>query len=282
MTFCDSCGSPIFLDPRRGEAVCSGCSLVADMQVFEERPLTADTELVGLNTGIPVTKIVNEMRDAGGRAINNETRSKMKRLSWVDSHSPDKRNRSIKKLFAQVETAGQRLDVTKVVRERAFYIAKRAYDKHTLCNQDFLLLTGGAFMLAAQETGVCLMFKDLVRVLSISRAKPEKQLRRAYRIMKRALKMYQTTDSPETLISFATSKLGLPPNVNSEAKRIYESFSRYRMMRADVAVAIFVAAHKKGKPKPQVHVASALGVSDMILRSRLNESFPELLNKKRN
>ena len=261
------CGDTMKQDSYRGETFCPTCGLVADARIFDSQ-IQAGTEFSGsIHNGVPLTRIRNESHDAGGGSINEGTRQKMRRLKRIDSTVTDNRSRSLKKLYAEVKVMGDRLNSTKELRDRAFFLAKQAHDKKVLRNQEFALMAGASFILAAQESGGNISFDEVLKVINIAREKPKKQLFRAYRVVKQVLGMQAVSVSPDAIIAVGISKLGLPPALERKAKGIYDAMPKHRTIRVDAAVAVFIAA----KNVPQSRVADAFGVSDVIIRSRMAE-----------
>lgn len=276
---CEECGSPTFADSVHGEIVCSGCSLVIE-QMLDARPMVThegdmlSAETVSFtNTGMPSTRLTNERYDGRGNAIHQETRDRMKRIAWLDAHSLRRKDRSIKRLHGMVSSACTKLGTTTQMRDRAFFLTKKAYEKGALHNQEFALLAGSAIMLAFQEAGRHISFDEVLRVLPVSRHRPKRQLARAYRITKRTLGLGNVRGGPELILS----KLALPHDILREAKSVLRSMPERRKPEVDAAFAVFVAAERAGKPIPQTRVATMCGTTDVSLRARCRKEQPQYL-----
>ena len=279
---CDECGSPVLLDAFHGEYVCSGCSLVLE-RVLDARPsvvhdgdvLSAET-VSFTNTGVQSTRLTNERYDGRGNIINESTHEKFKRLAWLNSHSLRRKDRSLKRLHGLVSAACMKLEANPNLRDRAFHIAKKAYEQGALHNQEFSLLVGSAIMLALQEAGRHVSFDGVLDVLPVSRRRPKKQLARAYRVVKRTLGLVDVRGGPEMIVA----KLGLSLDVLREAKSVLRSMPERQKPETDAAFAVFVAAQRTGKPIPQTAVAVMCGTSDVALRARLRKEYTQYLKAK--
>ncbi len=270
----------VFMDPMRGEIVCTGCSLVVG-QMLDTRPAVAyegdvpSAEAVSFtNTGIPSTRLTNERYDGRGNIINQETHDRFRHLSWLNSHSLRRKDRSIKRLHGMVSAACTKLDANLNLRDRAFYLTKKAYEQGALHNQEFALLVGSGMMLAFQEAGRHVSFDEVLNVLPVSRHKPKRQLTRAYRVVKRTLGLADVRGGPEMILA----KLALSPDVLREAKSVLCSMPERRKPETDAAFAVFVGAKRAGKPLPQTRVAEMCGTTDVSLRQRLKVKFGEIRN----
>ena len=269
---CTECGGPTFTDTIRGEIVCSVCSLVLD-RVFDSRPAPTyegvSSETVSFtNTGVPSTRFTNERRDALGSNINTSTRDKIKRLAWLNDHSSRRKDRSVKRLYHILSAACMKLEMNQQLRDRAFFLTKKAYEKGALANQEFSLLVGSTIMLALQESKRPMKVKDILAVLPVARNRPERQLNRAYRIVKRSLGLQELRKTPEMIVDASN----LPPAIARKAREILRSMPERQKPEVDAAFAIFVAAQSAGAPMAQTKVAAMCGTTDISIRMRLRKS----------
>ncbi len=276
---CDECGAIAHPDAR-GEFVCSNCSLVLNNTILDSSPIRTEDnprpEPTGLNTGISTTRLMNERYDGRGNTINDDTRSKMRRLTWVNDHAIRRKDRSIKRIYALTNGVCSKLSFSPSLRDRTFYLVKKAYEKNVLHNQEFSLLVGGATMIAAREANMYVSVKTLLSVLDISRVNPEKQLRSAYRQMKRALGMYEIHGTASMILS----SLDIDVALKFEARRLLEIIQPPAKPEVDAATALFAAARRKGMPMAQVQVAKLCGTNDVSIRARLRKFFPEYVKTK--
>ena len=274
---CDECGGETTTDEVRGEVICMVCSLIVE-QTMDILPST-DFESTRRDTGLLLTRFYNERRDANGTSISNRTHDRMRRLAWLDQHVSRRKDRSIGRLFLMVTDICQKLEMMNT-RDRAFYLVKQAYARKTM-HQEFSLLVGSAIMLAAQEASVFINMDTMLRVLSISRQQPQRQLSRAYREMKRMLNM-NVQNSPEMKLPLVAEKLKLDMDIITEARNILKvptnAMVRHRP-EIELAVAVYVAAVRKNKRLTQTAVAEACKTSDLSMRVLLRKRFTtEALN----
>jgi transcription initiation factor TFIIIB Brf1 subunit/transcription initiation factor TFIIB len=284
MSACEECGGgPILLDSRRGEAVCGACSLVASETTFDfQEPRSEESrEATTLNAGFPQTRMFNDSRDAGGAFINEESRSRIRRLAWLSEHSSSNRDRSVKKLYAAVNDACRKLQLANQFRDRVFYLSKRAYEKGVLRNQEFSLIVGAAIRLAAQENKMYLSDDTILKVLTISRERPKKQLQRAYRVVKRELALTALRTTPQMLLPKVNATLSLPVNVVRETRKLLDEYTVLHRPEVDLAAAIFVAARRANHDIKQNRIALACGTSDVSLRDRVKKMWPDALESRR-
>ena len=284
MSQCEECGALVLMDTHRGEAVCTNCSLVSVETAFnfqEPRGNEEPREATTLNAGFPQTRMFNDSRDAGGALIREESRSRIRRLTWLSAHSSSNRDRSIKKLFAVAEDACRKLQFRAQFRDRVFYLSKRAYEKGLLRNQEFSLIVGASIRLAAQENKMYLSDDAILKVLTISRERPKKQLQRAYRVIKRELSLHALRTTPQMLLSKVNETLSLPANVVRATRALLDEFTVFHRPEVDLAAAIFAAARRENYDIKQNKIALACGTSDVSLRDRVKKMWPDVLEASR-
>ena len=277
MTSCDECGNPCIVDHVRGETFCSNCSLVTNETVIDTTPASSNEdaprpETAHLNSGIQATRIMNERYDARGGVINEATRDKMRNLTWLDNHSTCSKDRSIRRLHNMVVDVGLKLGLPQPLRDRAFYLVKKGYECGVLRNQEFALLVGACFMLAAKESKYNLPPKLLISRLVIARQNPLRQLNRAYRVVKRGLHVDVAMVSPSTLLPTVSVKLKLDRAMCTATDHLLEQMAggNYHRPEVELGAAIYLADHGLGRKIPQVAIAEACGTTDVSIRSFLN------------
>ena len=281
---CDECGSLAIFDESRGELACSQCGLVLQNTVLDMSiPLTSSGEIdgygppsVGGNASLS-TRFTNEARDSSGHAINESTRERMKRLAWLNAHTVRRKDRSLQRLMAMTTDTCRKMDFKDNIRDRTFTLVKQAYEKNVLPNQEFSLLVGGCLLLAAQEAGMYLSVKSLLDILIISRKRPLRQMQMAYKRIKKTLGMHTVRTNPCALIPSAASALNISPSIQAAARAMLGSMNPYHRPEVDVATVLYAAAFRAKAPVSQLAVAKACGTTDISLRLRLKEMYPECL-----
>ena len=276
MTDCEECGGPCIVDHVRGEMFCSNCSLVVDDTIIDASPVTSEDvprpETAGINAGVGATRITNDRYDARGGVINEVTREKMRNLTWLDNHSTRSKDRSIRRLHNMVVDVGLKLGLPQPLRDRAFYLVKRGYESGVLRNQEFALLVGACFMLAAKESRYNLPPKLLLSRLVIARQNPLRQLNRAYRVVKRGLHVDVAMVSPSMLLPSVSVKIHLDREMCVATDHLLEQMrgGNYHRPEVELGAAIYLAALRLGRKIPQVAIAEACGTTDVSIRSFLN------------
>ena len=277
MTQCEECGNPVLFN--RGEAACSGCGLVAEFTDFDTSiPSSGIPEGSSVvNTGLQITRLLNETKDANGTNINDEARARMRRLKWLDSHTVRRKDRSVRRLFGMMNDASRKLGLSDQLRDRAFFLCKQVYAKGVLPNQEFSLLVGATIKLAAQEYGIFVSDKSLLEVLVIARERPLAQLHRAYRVTKRALAMYGMRSTPQMLFPRVAEELRLSPETRTMTRELLTEFKVYNHPEVALAAAVYVASVRTGMKLTQTAIAKSCGTSDISLRARVRKMWPEVL-----
>ena len=121
----------------------------------------------------------------------------------------------------------------------------------------------------------------ILKVLTISRERPKKQLQRAYRVIKRELALHTLRTTPQMLLLKVSETLSLPANVVRETRKLLDEFTVFHRPEVDLAAAIFAAARREKCDIKQNKIALACGTTDVSLRDRVKKMWPDVLEKSR-
>lgn len=293
---CDGCGGPVVTDERRGEHVCSLCGLVQsdsllvrptdDEATFHRGPATA----VHTESSLTTT-FYDQSHDANGRPISEPQRDRMRRIAFVAGRSRKYKERALGEIQNQVRDISSRLGMPEDLRDRAFYIAKQAYDRHMFVGREFSLFAAACVYLSARERGITPIPKTLLSTINCHAKNPVSQLFKLYSKMRREFKVVTQTVTAEQILPQVANKVFGERDISSllaEAKlALVEIQSRtqhdpqHRKPEVDVAAALWVVAIKFApESASQPKICELCHVSDVAVRARLYEAYPELVKRR--
>ena len=287
---CDQCGGPTFTDDQRAERICSGCFTVVQSGIIDYAPVTMREDeylgpggphhgpAIGLNSGTSLmTPLRVERRDARGHVINRETAQHINYLSVVDGWVINRRDRASKRLYAIVSSQCTKLRLPESVRNRTFYITKRAMDRNVLRGWETSIVVAGAIHLALREAKHFMPMPRIMTVIHSSRPKAEKQVMKAYIKLNRALEIRPVRMTASEILPFVINDLGLPRDVQIVADGILKNMTVSERPALDVAMAVYVACVQEDVLVSQRRIAVSCGTTDVSLRGRVREYCPEFV-----
>jgi len=291
---CEDCNGRILLDETRGEYACVDCGLVAP-EAMLVRPNEDDASYhrgpagqVRTDSSLATT-FYDQSRDANGHVISEGQRDKVRRMAFVNSRTRKYKEKAMGVIQTQVAWIGARLELPHSIRERSFFIAKTAYERHLFAGREFSVFAAACVYLAAREKGAVLIPKDLVAVIDTVAKNPVSQVFKVFHKLKREFKVDTKTVTPEQILPVVASKLFgddralllLAEGVLKEIRATADHDPQHRKPEVDVAAAIWVVALRSGLTLSQPEICRVCQVSDVAVRTRMYELFPSLVKSKK-
>lgn len=280
---CEECGFPVYIDTR-GEAICSGCSLVAQSDIIDTSPVTQHGDVYlgpggaghGPALSVPTpaamtTRPSMVSRDASGRALKPEAAQRMEYLTKVDARIVSNKERSARRLQVAVRDLANRLHAPPELEDRTYSVARKALDAKLFRGWDFGLVAGAAMHFALLESKGHVDLKAFLPQVRVSHeATKLSNLRGAVREIKRLFGVQPEMSTPLEIASEVALAFGL----NGEVKRLLVAnaarLAPSPIPRIDAAALLYVSAQQAGLGLTQKEIAAACGTNDVSLRDRLD------------
>jgi len=282
---CPVCGSTrIISDKDTGETVCSECGMVLTETVMDTGPEYRVFNLQEANdrrrtgSGYSYTiydkglsTVIKGDRDAKGNRLDNETRSRMRRLQRQDNRSKidETHSRNLSIAMAELDRMTSELHLPRNVKEEAALIYRNSLKADLIRGRSI-----DAFV-AASVYAACRVLKvprPLKRVAEAS-TREYSEVAMTYRLLIRELKIKPPVDQPFKFVPGIASKLGVRQPTERLAVEILREADKKKGLtgkdpRGLAAAALYMACQENDDRRVQRVIAEAAGTTEVTLRNR--------------
>ena len=279
-------------DPESGEVICSRCGMVIaqDYANLESLAFTTGDYNQKARTGAPIslsrhdkglaTIIGKPNNDASGRKLNADVRSTFKRLkTWdmrmqIDSST----NRNLYKAFFELNVLKDKLGLSDALVEKTAYIYRKAEGRGLLRGRTISGMITAAVYLACREMGTPRTLKDITRISNTKR----KDIARNIRILTVEMGIKPPVFDPMKCIAKVANTAQIGERTTRHAFKMMNELLRRKTASAgknQMGLApsiLYIACKETGEIKPQKVMASAAGVTEVTLRSRVKDLVKNL------
>ena len=279
-------------DPESGEVICSRCGMVIaqDYANLESLAFTTGDYNQKARTGAPIslsrhdkglaTIIGKPNNDASGRKLNADVRSTFKRLkTWdmrmqIDSST----NRNLYKAFFELNVLKDKLGLSDALVEKTAYIYRKAEGRGLLRGRTISGMIAAAVYLACREMGTPRTLKDITRISNTKR----KDIARNIRILTVEMGIKPPVFDPMKCIAKVANTAQIGERTTRHAFKMMNELLRRKTASAGknqmglAASILYIACKETGEIKPQKVMASAAGVTEVTLRSRVKDLVKNL------
>jgi transcription initiation factor TFIIB len=285
---CPECDGRIITDEERGEQVCEDCGIVVEDGLVDHGPewRAFDDEDADekRRVGAPTTKLLHDdglssvigwqNRDAHGRTLNSEKRSKMERLRTWDERfrTKDAKERNLKQALGEIDRMASALGLPENVRETASVIYRRAVDEDLLPGRSIEAMATGSLYAAARQGGTPRSLDEFATVSRVER----KEFARAYRYLAEELGLAIEPADPVEYVPRFASDLELSKEATQRARSLLETAKSAGVHSGKspvglAAAAIYAASILVNEKITQAEVGEAANVSEVTIRNRYRE-----------
>ncbi|WP_435062305.1 transcription initiation factor IIB [Halobaculum sp. EA56] len=209
-------------------------------------------------------------RDAGGRELSAEKRSRMKRLrTWQERiRTQDAGERNLRLALSEIERMSSAQGVPQSVREVASTIYRRALDEDLIRGRSIEAMATASLYAACRQQGIPRSLDDFVGVARVDR----REFARAYRYISGELGLALEPVDPAEHVPRFCSELGLPEEVKRRATRIVDATTAEGLHAGKsptgfAAAAIYLASTLSDHKRTQSEVAEVADVTVVTVRS---------------
>ncbi|MFC7069452.1 transcription initiation factor IIB [Halobaculum lipolyticum] len=234
-------------------------------------PMTQTIHDKGLTTSIDWRN-----RDASGRQLSAEKRSRMERLrTWQERiRTQDAGERNLQFALSEIERMSSAQGVPKSVREVASMIYRRALQEDLIRGRSIEAMATASLYAGCRQEGIPRSLDDFVRVARVER----REIARAYRYISGELKLALKPVDPAEHVPRFCSKLGLPEGVKRRATRIVDETTAQGLHAGKsptgyAAAAIYLASMLSDEKRTQSEIADVADVTVVTVRNRYKEQM---------
>jgi transcription initiation factor TFIIB len=286
---CPECGKKALVEERStGELSCSNCGFVVSERAVDSGPeWRATNEENGQSrsrTGLPTSITYRDMglstvvgrsnRDASGRVLSPSMRGAIERMRKWDNRAPayGSAERNLGIALDELEKMGEKLGVSKSVKERAAYIYRKALDRGLLRGRSITGITAASLYAALRDTETPRTLKDVAAANNLNK----RSVARDYRILLREMNLNMPVVDAAKSITRIASQVGLSEKAVRRAFEIVrltkeKEISSGKAPMGLAASALYLAGVLEGEVATQRQMAEAAGVTEVTVRNRYKD-----------
>ncbi|WP_284013050.1 transcription initiation factor IIB [Halobaculum litoreum] len=234
-------------------------------------PMTQTMHDKGLTTSIDWRN-----RDASGRQLSAEKRSRMERLrTWQERiRTQDAGERNLQFALSEIERMSSAQGVPKSVREVASVIYRRALSEDLIRGRSIEAMATASLYAGCRQEGIPRSLDDFVSVARVER----REIARAYRYISGELKLALKPVDPVEHVPRFCSELNLPEAVKRRATRIVDETTAQGLHAGKsptgyAAAAIYLASMLSDEKRTQSEIADVADVTVVTVRNRYKEQM---------
>ncbi|KAL8569596.1 Transcription initiation factor IIB [Nucella lapillus] len=282
--------APLVEDYHAGDMVCPECGLVvgdrvvdvgSEWRTFSNEKSTKDNSRVGaaenplLEGGELSTMIAAgpgmDCRDEFGKPMYRNRRTPMYRNRRTLNSS----DRSLLNAFHEVNQMSDRLQLPKMIADRASTLFKQVHVGKALKGRSNDAIASACMYIACRQEGVPRTFKEICAVSKISK----KEIGRVFKLILKNLETNVEVITTGDFMSRFCSNLGLPLSVQKAATHIARKAVEMDLVpgRSPISVAaaaIYMASQASEDKKSQREIGEIAGVAEVTIRQSYKSMYP--------
>jgi len=271
---CPECGGSI--TENIGQVVCQQCGLVLDERIPDfahsgRRAFTRDEKSGRENTGDPISKLIPNISLTTVFDKNHIKNPDLKRAAkWDTRISWEKRNLLI--ATTELKRIAGNLNLPEHVKEKAMGLYKEVFKKGLLKGRSINAMVAACLYFSLRINIIPKTLDDILEHTTVS----GRDIRKSYVVLIRELNLKVPNRDPISLIPRYISALGLDSDFEILTVDLIQKYkSKVHISGKDpkgiCAGAIYLAGRLKKETLTQKGIATAVGVTEVTLRSRFKE-----------
>ncbi len=283
VTRCPDCNSQdIVHDPQRGELICTGCGMVLSEALIDPRAgvraFTPEEKAQRSTNGLPLSQMLPDYglstkvsKRINGNGVSAERAGRLERiLRWNSRSTWRRRNFTI--AFTEIRRMAEKLSIPGHIRETAAIYYRKAYKHDLLRGHSIKAMVAACVFASAKTCGFPLTLENVLK----TSGEEDRVIKRCYVLLVKTLNLKPKRQNLASIVPRFANHLGLSAPVEQRAIEILGITSEKLQLsgkdpKGYVAAAIYLAAKQLGETRSQQAVASALGITEVTLRSRQRE-----------
>jgi transcription initiation factor TFIIB len=278
----------LYVDPVRGERVCSNCGFVVDEGFVDLGPDWTTFEgddriragpppsVMAPDKGLG-SMVGNGLRDAKGNPIDARSVAALNRLRRVSQWTRyDRTERALAPGLAQLSSLSSRLGLPPAFRERAAILLRKAIEAGLSRGRSMDAIVASVVYLAAKQLGAPRGLHELSQATGVT----VHRISLTSKVISRELGVFGRATRAEDFVPRFASQLGLDGRVSERAWALVNRVRDSKLLEANSPVgiaagALYLAAEELNVPLTQAQIARLTGVSEVTIRKhyRLLKEF---------
>jgi len=274
----------------QGELVCDSCGLIVEGANIDRGPewraFNHSERQSKSRVGAPTTQTMHDKglttqidwknKDAYGRSLSAEKRSRMRRLrKWQERvRTKDAGERNLQFALSEIDRMASALGVPRSVREVASVIYRRALADDLIRGRSIEGVATGCLYAACRKEGIPRSLQEVAEVSRVER----KEIGRTYRYIAQELGLEMSPVDPREYVPRFCSALELSEEVQAKTREIIKVTTEQGLLSGKsptgyAAAAIYAASLLCNEKKTQREVADVAQVTEVTIRNRYQEQI---------
>jgi transcription initiation factor TFIIB len=288
---CPECESASLIKSGdQSELVCADCGLILEEDAIDHGPewraFNHAERQSKSRVGAPTTQTMHDKglttqigwqnKDAYGRSLSSEKRSRMNRLrKWQERvRTKDAGERNLQFALSETDRMASALGVPRSVREVASVIYRRALSANLIRGRSIEGVATSALYVACRKEGIPRSLEEVAQVARVE----QKEIGRTYSYIARELDLGMRPVDPQKYVPRFCSELDLSEEVQSKATEVIEISTEQGLLSGKsptgyAAAAIYAASLLCNEKKTQREVADVAQVTTVTIRNRYQEQI---------
>nr|MDO8084372.1 TFIIB-type zinc ribbon-containing protein [Candidatus Sigynarchaeum springense] len=276
---CPECDSPnLVQDSRRGELVCASCGAVVECGAYDcsqdKRAFTAEEVNSRSHHGSPITALTDIAWTNVIHVDDKNASPSLKRAARWNNRLPWKM-RTLLQGFTEIKRVCSAIAVPKLVAETAATYFRKVQKMNLLRGRSMNGFVGGCVYLACRTSKIPRSIDDIYLEMSDT---TDRDIRIGYSVLVSELKVYVPRISAVALLPRFASALALSEDSLHLAEKLLAAIEIRNNTGKDpkglIAAAVYLACKMRDEETAQKRVATACGVTEVTLASRIKEFAP--------
>lgn len=274
---CPECkGANLIRDDHRGELICSDCGTVVDQMTFDfsqdKRAFTAEEVENRRHNGSPISALSDISWTTVIKATDKNSSKSLKRaVKWNSRLTWEKKNFLI--AVNEIKRICTNLGLPRIVAETSAKIYKKVQKLNILRGRSINGFVGACVYAACRLNKIPRSVNEIYAEMPNT---TDRDIRICFRVLLNELHLKMPKINAVSLVPRYASAIGLSQLITTKAERLMADFQeRANIAGKDpkgiIAAAIYLACKDAGEQRAQKMVATACGVTEVTLRSRIKE-----------
>ncbi|VDI41551.1 transcription initiation factor IIB-like isoform X2 [Mytilus edulis] len=271
-------------DYHAGDMICPECGLVVGDRVVDvgtEWRTFSNEKSTGNKDPSRVGAAENPLLDGGD--LSTMIQVDPTSMSYDEHGKPMYKNRrtmssadrALINAFREIGNMGDRLNLPKMIADRANNLFKQVNDGKALKGRSNDAIAAACMYIACRQEGVPRTFKEICAVSKISK----KEIGRVFKLILKNLETNVELITTGDFMSRFCSNLGLPTSVQKAATHIARKAVEMDLVagRSPISVAasaIYMASQASADKKNQKEIGDIAGVAEVTIRQAYKQMYP--------
>jgi len=291
---CPECNSRnLASDQKQGERYCQDCGVLVEDSMLDygaewvHKPGVSGADEQS-RVGLPVNYMMHDKglsteigwtnRDYAGVQIRGNTSQMYRMRQWQRRvRAVTGREKNLQNAIKMISKHGTKLGIPKTDQEECAALYRRGLEMDLLRGRPIKLVVGAIMFIINRKNDRARTIDEYAIEFGI----PKKELGRAYREMRRRLKVKIKPTSPIIFVERYCNSLGLSPETQTATRELLNECNERELLDGKspsgvTAAAIYITSHMQGQARTQREISDVCNVTEVTIRNRYKQMLTDL------